>query len=89
MKPISGTVLVVAALLTSPALAGAATGAVPLDVALGRYLLVTGLCWVLLTMAAEWLWSEPQPAVGAEPPPAAAPPDATATEPDPERPRPR
>jgi hypothetical protein len=52
--------LLVAALLTSPALAGAVMGAVPVDVALMRYLVVAGLCWVLLTMAAEWLWSEPQ-----------------------------
>lgn len=50
--------LVIAAILTSPALAAAATGAMPLDVALSRYLLVTGLCWVLLTAASEWLWSE-------------------------------
>jgi hypothetical protein len=59
MKPVSGTMLLVAALLTSPALAGAVMGAVPVDVALVRYLVVAGLCWVLLTVAAEWLWSEP------------------------------
>ena len=60
MKPVSGTMLLVAAILTSPALAGAVMGAVPVDVALARYLVVAGLCWVLLTVAAEWLWSEPQ-----------------------------
>jgi hypothetical protein len=65
MKPVSGTMLLVAALLTSPALAGAVMGAVPVDVALVRYLLVAGLCWVLLTVAAVWLWSEP-PAQAAE-----------------------
>lgn len=59
MKPVSGTMLAVAALLTSPALAGAAAGTMPLDVALARYLVVAGVCWVLLTLAAEWLWSEP------------------------------
>lgn len=59
MKPVTGGMLVVAALLTSPAIAGAATGAMPLDVVLVRYLLVAGLCWVLLTLASEWLWSEP------------------------------
>lgn len=59
MKPVSGTMLLVAAVLTSPALAGAVMGAVPVDVALARYLVVAGVCWVLLTVAAEWLWSEP------------------------------
>lgn len=73
MRPVSGPTLVVAALLTSPALAGAATGALPLDVALTRYLLVVGLCWVLLTAAAEWLWTEPSPAATGEPSPASVP----------------
>jgi len=59
MKPVSGAMLLVAALLTSPALAGAVMGAVPVDVALARYLVVAGVCWVLLTIAAEWFWSEP------------------------------
>lgn len=71
MRPVSGAMLLIAALLTSPALAGAATGAMPLDVALMRYLVVAGLCWVLLTVAAEWLWSEPpSPAPVAEKAPA-------------------
>jgi len=70
MRPVSGPTLVVAALLTSPALAGAATGALPLDVALTRYLLVVGLCWVLLTAASEWLWGEPEPVATGEPSPA-------------------
>ncbi|QBX55225.1 hypothetical protein EXE58_07010 [Nocardioides seonyuensis] len=59
MKPLSGLVLVVAALLTSPALAGAAAGEMAFDVALTRYLLAVGVCWVLLTVASEWFWSEP------------------------------
>lgn len=59
MKPVSGAMLLVAALLTSPALAGAVRGAVPVDVALARYLVVAGVCWVLLTIAAELFWSEP------------------------------
>ncbi|MDR7252819.1 hypothetical protein J2X46_001804 [Nocardioides sp. BE266] len=59
MKPVSGVMLAVAALLTSPALAAAAEGTMPLDVALARYLVVAGICWVLLTLASEWLWSEP------------------------------
>lgn len=59
MKPLSGTTLAVAALLTSPALAGAAAGTLPLDVALERYLVAAGICWVVLALAAEWLWDEP------------------------------
>lgn len=61
MKPVSGAMLLVAAALTSPALAGAVMGSVPVDVALGRYLVVAGVCWALLTFAAEWLWSESAP----------------------------
>jgi hypothetical protein len=60
--------LLVAAVLTSPALAGAVMGAVPVDVALGRYLVVAGVCWVLLTVAGEWFWSEPKAPVAAEAP---------------------
>jgi hypothetical protein len=55
--------LLVAALLTSPALAGAVTGAVPYDVALGRYLVAAGVSWGLLTFAAEWIWTEHAPAL--------------------------
>ena len=65
MRPVSGVMLLVAALLTSPTLAGAVMGAVPVDVALARYLVVAGVCWVLLTIAAEWFWTEP-PAPAAE-----------------------
>jgi hypothetical protein len=71
MRPVSGTMLLVAAVLTSPALAGAFTGAVPVDVALARYLVVAGVSWVLLTVAYEWFWSEP-PARAAESAPTAA-----------------
>lgn len=59
MKPVSGAMLLLAAALTSPTLAGAAMGTVPVDVALGRYLVVAAISWVLLTVAAEWFWSEP------------------------------
>jgi hypothetical protein len=82
MRPVTGPTLVVAALLTSPALADAATGTLPLDVALTRYLLVVGLCWVLLSAASEWLWAEPEPAATAEPPPGSVP-DAGAQAVDP------
>lgn len=56
MRPVSGAALGVAALITSPALAAAATGALPVDVAMTRYLLAAGLCWVLLAVAEEWWW---------------------------------
>lgn len=57
MIPMSGSVLVVAAVVSSPALwATAVTGELALDVALTRYLLVTGLCWVLLSVAQELFW---------------------------------
>lgn len=58
MRPV---MLLVAALLTSPALAGAVTGEMPLDQALMRYLVVSGLSWLLLTIASEWVWSTPGP----------------------------
>lgn len=59
MRPVSGAALGAAALVTSPALAAAATGALPVDVALTRYLLAAGLCWVLLAVAEEWWWPTP------------------------------
>lgn len=59
MKPMSGFTLVVAAVLTSPALASAAVGEMAVDIALTRYLLAVGVCWLLLTVASEWFWSEP------------------------------
>jgi hypothetical protein len=62
MRPVSFAVLAVAALLTSPALGAAATGDLPVDVALTRYLLAAGLCWLVLSVASEWLWPEPAPA---------------------------
>lgn len=55
MKTLSGPALVVAAVLTSPALWAAATGALPLDVALVRYLLAAGVCGVLLSLADGWV----------------------------------
>ncbi len=57
MRPVSGVMLAVAAALTSPALAGAVMGSVPVEVALVRYLVVAGVCWLLLTFASDWLWS--------------------------------
>lgn len=79
MKPVSGAMLVIAALLTSPALAAAAEGTMPVDVALARYLVVAGICWVLLTVAAEWLWSEPAAAPAVADAPAAGGTDVSDT----------
>ena len=75
MRPVSFAVLAVAALLTSPALGAAATGDLPVDVALTRYLLAAGLCWLLLSVASEWLWPTPAPASQSpsEPPSAPSP----------------
>jgi hypothetical protein len=77
MRPVSGAALAVAALLTSPALSAAASGAMPVDVALTRYLLAAGLCWVLLSVAEEWLW----PAAGTASPSAPDLPTGSAPEP--------
>lgn len=57
MRPVTGTMLVVAALLTSPALAGAVMGSVPVEVALVRYLVAAGVSWVLLALAADTIWA--------------------------------
>lgn len=69
MRPVSFAVLAVAALLTSPALGAAATGDLPVDVALTRYLLAAGLCWLLLSVASEWLWPAAAAAPSASQPP--------------------
>ncbi|UFN43210.1 hypothetical protein [Nocardioides okcheonensis] len=80
MKPVSGAMLLVAAALTSPTLAGAAMGTVPVDVALARYLVVAAISWVLLALAAEWLWTEPpSTAVAGQASPAAGSADDDAT----------
>ena len=57
MIPLSGWVLAVAAVLTSPALwAGLVDGTMPLDVTLTRYLLACAACWVVLSMVADLIW---------------------------------
>lgn len=57
MRPISGGVLVIAALLTSPALwAGMVDGTMPIDVTLTRYLLACAVCWVVLSVVADLIW---------------------------------
>lgn len=57
MKPISGGVLLVAALLTSPALwAGVVDGTMPIDVTLTRYLIACAVCWVVLSLVTDLIW---------------------------------
>ena len=57
MRPLSGGVLAVAAVLTAPALwSGVVEGAMPLDVSLTRYLLACAICWVVLSVAADLIW---------------------------------
>lgn len=88
MRPVTWGMLLLAAVLTAPALAEAARGEMPLDVALVRYLLVAGVSWVMLSIASEWLWtpsSSSTPSAPAVPAPESAadaagetPPGATA-----------
>lgn len=63
MMPLSGWVLALAAILTSPALwSGLVEGTLPLDVTLTRYLLAAGATWLVLSMVADLIWpSTPQP----------------------------
>lgn len=74
MIPISGSVLLVAAVLCSPALYSTlVTGSMPLEIGLTRYLLVTGVCWVALSVAASVVWPTRVPVLveerdGEEPP---------------------
>lgn len=69
---IPGPVLLVAAVISSPALwAAVVTGDMPLDVALTRYLVAVGVCWTLLSLAAPLVWPSPAAADSApeaEPP---------------------
>lgn len=59
MIPLSGWVLVVSAALTSPALwASLVEQSMSLEVALTRYLLATGVCWVALSIAADVVWPQ-------------------------------
>lgn len=78
MRPVSFAVLAVAALLTSPALGAAAIGDLPVDVALTRYLMATGLCWLLLSVASEWLRPAAAPAPQSPSQSSTPPPEAAA-----------
>ena len=62
MNAPSGWVMVVAAVLTSPALyAGLVEGTMPVDVAVTRFLLATAACWVAFSVAGSLFWPAPTP----------------------------
>lgn len=61
MSPLSSGVLGAATLVSSPALwLGLVDRTLPLDVALGRYLLALVLCWALLSLVATWAFPDPR-----------------------------
>ena len=60
MIPLSGWVLLAGAVLASPALwSTLVAGTMPLDVALTRYLVATGGCWVVVSLVADLVWPTP------------------------------
>jgi hypothetical protein len=73
MSQLSGWVLAAAAVLTGPALwAALVNGTMPLDVALTRFLLATGGCWLAASLVAG-VWEpdrEPAQVRADEPEPA-------------------
>ena len=78
MSPLSPGVLGGAAVVASPALwAGLVDGSMPLDVALTRYLIAVGICWVVLSIVAELAFPAPG-SVRPAPVPAETPPESPA-----------
>ena len=64
LNPISGVVLLVAAVVASPALWGAfVEGSIPVDAALTRYLIVVGITWACLSLISSLAWSPRKPAL--------------------------
>lgn len=62
MSPASGLVLGSAAIVASPALwSSVVEGTMPLDVGLTRYLIVVGVCWALLSVVSELIFSQSGP----------------------------
>ncbi|MFL6022063.1 MAG: hypothetical protein ACJ72O_01885 [Marmoricola sp.] len=60
MSPLSPAVLGGAAVVASPALwSGLVDGTMPLDVALTRYLIAIGICWVVISVVAELAFPAP------------------------------
>ena len=64
LSPISGVVLLIAAVLASPALWGAfVEGSIPVDAALLRYLIVVGITWACLSVISTFAWAPRKPAL--------------------------
>jgi len=60
MSPLSPGVLGGAAVVASPALwSSVIDGTMPLDVALTRYLIAVGICWVVISLVAELAFPAP------------------------------
>ncbi len=60
MSPLSGSVLIGAAVVSSPALkASLIDQTMPLDVGLTRYLIAVVICWVLLSVVVELAFPAP------------------------------
>jgi hypothetical protein len=84
MRIASGTVLGLAAVVSSPALYQAYTGGLPLDLALTRYLIAVVLVWAALAAVAALVGSTPVPLDEKKQPAAAPSASGGAADPDPE-----
>lgn len=61
MNLLSGTVLGTAGVLVAPALwQGLVTGAMPVDVALTRYVVAAVACWAALSAVGAMIWAVPR-----------------------------
>ncbi len=62
MNLLSPLVLGAAGVCASPALYQALTGGMPMEVAMSRYLVALGICWVALSVVAAMVGEPPAPA---------------------------
>lgn len=62
MNLLSPFVLGAAGVCASPALYAALTGGMPMEVAMSRYLVALGICWVALSFVAALIGEPPAPA---------------------------
>jgi len=69
MRLASGTVLGLAAVVSSPALKRGLDGELPLDVTLTRYLIAVVVVWAALSVLGALVGEPPQPALREQPPP--------------------
>lgn len=61
MSPLSAPVLGAAALLTSPSLVNVLQGVSPISVALTRFLISAGFCWMALELLSMVIGPAPRP----------------------------